>query len=236
MYIYLTDSQTCASTSVPPAAHTCRHIAVSLWNDVFIHICVTWLIHTWRETHSCVCHDSFMSVPWLQPLIYRHATLHSHTCTHTQLISVRWPIHKRHDPWICVPWLRFMIHRHVTWSPVPWWHVFTCVLCGYHDRYTSATWLNHVRFITPTRHFPTHHVVPGLRVCRWEGVRVCVCACVCLRVCARAPWLIHQCNMLYLQVRHDSFVCATWLIHTCVMTHSCAQYHVARDSAPGAIG
>jgi len=113
--------------------------------DMTDFICSTWL-RVWRDsrdmTHSYVCHDPSICVPWL---IYMCAMTHSHVChlhvCHDSFTCVPWLIHMcamtqsvtwltRHDSLICVPWLIHMCamtHSHVwhDWFRCVTWHIHT---------------------------------------------------------------------------------------------------------------
>ena len=91
---------------------------IHVWRDSFI--CVTWLIHMCDMTYSYVWHESFICVLWLI-----HMT-HSNVW-HDSFKWVTWLIHAWHDSFIYVTWLIHMCgmtHSH-----------------AWHDSFTCATWL-----------------------------------------------------------------------------------------------
>ena len=97
-------------------------------------LCVTWLIHMWDMTHSCVWHDTCECVTWF---------IHMCDVTHSYL----W-----HDSFICVTWLIHMCD--MTHSYV-WRETFMCVTWLIHmlgmthsyvlrDSFICVTWLYHM--------------------------------------------------------------------------------------------
>ena len=91
----------------------------------------SWWVYSWMQclhwyyyqTHSYMCHDSFIHVPWL---IHTYAMTHFNTCAmthsymcHDSFIHVPWLIHTCamthsymcHDSFIYVTWLIVVIRR-----------------------------------------------------------------------------------------------------------------------------
>jgi len=81
-------------------------------------------------THSCMCHDSFMHMPWLF-----HACAMTSACEfHDSLMRVPWHIHacavtysyEFHDSFICMN---------------ESWNSLESVICLYHDSFIWVPWL-----------------------------------------------------------------------------------------------
>ena len=153
-------------------------------------ICVTWLVHTWGMTHSYVCHDSFIRVPWL---IHTMWTL----VIHGSFIHKAWLIHVC-DMTHSYVWQPFvLIRRAPTIHDSPeTWLILLCDLTRsyvWHDPSIHVTWPNHTFDLT-------HPYM-------WQHSFMYL------------PWLIHVCAMTHSCMCHDSFIHMTWLIHICEMNH-----------------
>ena len=110
-------------------------------------LCVPWLIHMCAMTHSHVWHDSFICVPWL---IHMCAMTHSYVC-HDSFICVPWLIHMCamthshvcHDSFICDTYDQIISvrHMHVSFWPYSQPHLWSDVpvVSGTSDRNKVAT-------------------------------------------------------------------------------------------------
>jgi len=161
-------------------------------------VCGTWLIHMCDMTHSYVCHDSFICVPWLIHsficatwLVHMRDVTHSYMCAMTRSYVC-------HDSFVYVPWLIHMCD--MTHSYV------------WHDSFICGTWLIHMCAMT-------HSYV-------WHDSFICVPWLIHSFICA--TWLVHMrdvthsymCDMTRSYAWRDSFVCATWLVDMRDVNHS----------------
>jgi len=147
-------------------------------------VCVPWLIHTRAMTHSYLWHDSFIRAPWI---VHMDAITRSYVC-YGAFTCVPWLVHTcalTHsylcpDSFIRVPWLIHMCAMA---------HSYVC-----HDLCTYVPWIVHMSALTQS--YVSH------------GSFICV------------PWPIRMCAMTHLYVCPDSFICVPWLIHMCAITRS----------------
>jgi len=190
-------------------------------------------------THSCVCHDSFISVTWL---LHTCDMLHSHAC-HDAFVYVRrdsWLFHTcdmthirmRHDSFICVTWLLHMCdmplrrtescHISVSTRCMTWVMSHTTRSCGTW-LILCGTWLiyvGHDSFSVSTRCMA--HVT---HKCRHHYD---IMAHMSVDHISRR---FHTCDVTHLYTWQDSFTCVTCrsgamshVAYKCVKKESCHTY------------
>jgi len=135
----------------------CPHMCYSV-AYVSVHMCIYTYSHYQGRillpvhtrvmcdmTHSCVCHDSFICVPWLMYMCHD-------SCT-----CVPWLVHTCHDSFTCImthshlPWLIRMYYRIESLLPVL--HQYISLTSIYlidmcHDSFTFAMTHSHILFVT----------------------------------------------------------------------------------------
>ena len=195
-------------------------------------------------THSYVCHDSFVCVPWLSDMCdvtllsvwhdsftpvgstppnkcWLFAMASTCAMTHADVWHGSFVCHDS-----CIRMTR-LIHAYVSFMHMA--HSYAYVWHNLCD--TTHPSVCHGSFIRMTRlihayvwHYPFICVpwlihTSELNVFKQMhlvlyGLDLCHASFVCV------TWLIHMCDMTHLYVWHDSFICVTWLICMCDMTHS----------------
>ena len=207
--------------------HTAPHLKSLGLHTPWSCICVTWLIHTWDMTHSCVWHDSHRissKEPWFANFVMMYL------CEITYL-------YLRHDSFTCVIWCMHLCDMPSTPSSEP--RCACSMIMQLCDMTYSYVW--HDSFICVTRLF---HMCDMTHSYVWHDSFICVTWLIridTLWSCNCVTWLIHTCDMTHSDVCHDSFIysmimqlsdmthsyvwhdsfiCVTWLIHMCDKTHS----------------
>jgi len=188
-------------------------------------ICVTWLRCQrttiqkafYKKAHSCICHGSFIYVPWLMYMWHVFGA-----------DALPFKLHSR-EVWrirMCAPWLIYvcaMTHSYVCHDfgadVLPCklhskeaWRIRMC-MCAMnhwyvcHDSFMCVTWLGHRRYTIQTA-FQKNTVmchdsfiyVPWL-ICKWRA-EVLTC------------YYSH-----YILETYGAFICVPWLTYIYAMTH-----------------
>jgi len=190
----------------------CLNVCVWVYTGV-----APWLIHMFIMTHSYLCHDSFICVPWL-----------FHVC-HDSFICVRWLFCVCHDSFIRVPWLFHVCHdsfvmswlihaRHdssicVMTHPYMPWLIFVCAMT--HQYMPWLIYICHDSSIYALTHLSVSHIDPSMRL-MWL---IHMCHNSFIKGCCRPISSQLQFTWLY------TYSYVLWLIHMCRDSFTCAVTH-----------
>jgi len=160
---------------------------------------VTWLIHMCSMTHSYVCRDLCIRVPWRVHLWRCSSTSSAFWLQVTRLIDMfaMTCAYVCHDVFTYA-YLSWLIHM---WrcpsTSAAFWLIHTCVMSDLrvpHDLFKRIPWLIHMLQL------PVH-----------------MCHDLCMHMCA----ITDKRAMSHSYVRHDWFIRAPWLIHICADLFLC---------------
>jgi len=194
------------------------------WLTQMWHGYVPWLIRMCAMTHSCVCHDSFICVPWHTCECVVAHTWHTCEWVSFTLTSL---IHTAHSPYSKKLVVRHMSHGFITtlwdmdlinkecdmWVTChtvylsQWWEA--CLIHMSHDslkcscviRDRSPSYVTHEYIHRYELSHVTHEWIHMHKLSRvWHNLCICV------------TWLIHTYDMNPSYMFRDSFVCVTRLI------------------------
>jgi len=192
---------------------------------------VTWPIHMWDMTHSCVRHESFVCDTRLCCYVWYHrrnacVTWLNHMCDAIHMWDMTHSC-VRHESFVCDTRLTVMcdiINEMRVWRDSIT-RVMRCIrACDmahslvWHDLCVRVTWLTLKCMTSSTR---------------CVLIDVCVFRCMCVHGCVRVwtrwficvTYLMHICDMTHIYLRHYTFIFDMIYVHMwCVENESCHTY------------